>query len=243
MSAEGEPRSCDVLESCRCVCCSLPPPARPTPRSGCGTRRFRRTVGRSPSPTRGTSTPCPASGGLAAPVTISESYDVAPVWSHDGKSIAFASDRYGNFDVYVMPSTGGEARRLTFHSGDETPCDVHGRRQGRAVLRVPAGCGHERPVPHLDDGRAVQRSGRRRPRHAGAAGAGAERHVELHRRQADLPRHQGLRERLAQAPHLGGHARHLGLRLQDREIRAAHAVPRRGPQPGLRHRRRRRSTT
>ena len=63
----------------------------------------------------------PASGGAATPLTISESYEFAPVWSHDGRSLAFASDRYGNFDVYVMPSTGGEARRLTFHSNDEIP--------------------------------------------------------------------------------------------------------------------------
>jgi Tol biopolymer transport system component len=63
----------------------------------------------------------PASGGTAVPLTLSESYEYAPVWSHDGKSIAFASDRYGNFDVFVMPSTGGEARRLTFHSNREIP--------------------------------------------------------------------------------------------------------------------------
>ncbi len=44
-----------------------------------------------------------------------------PVWSHDGKSIAFASDRYGNFDVFVMPAEGGEARRVTFHSAQEYP--------------------------------------------------------------------------------------------------------------------------
>jgi tricorn protease len=63
----------------------------------------------------------PAVGGTATPLTISESYEFSPVWSHDGKSIAFASDRYGNFDVFVMPSSGGEARRLTFHSGREIP--------------------------------------------------------------------------------------------------------------------------
>lgn len=63
----------------------------------------------------------PAAGGQAVPLTLSESYEFSPVWSHDGKSIAFASDRYGNFDVYVMPSGGGEARRLTFHSGNEIP--------------------------------------------------------------------------------------------------------------------------
>jgi tricorn protease len=63
----------------------------------------------------------PATGGQAIPLTLGESYDYSPVWSHDGKSIAFASDRYGNFDVFVMPSMGGEAKRLTFHSNNEIP--------------------------------------------------------------------------------------------------------------------------
>lgn len=62
-----------------------------------------------------------AAGGDARPLTLGESYEYAPVWSHDGGSIAFSSDRYGNFDVFVMPATGGEARRLTFHSTRETP--------------------------------------------------------------------------------------------------------------------------
>jgi Tol biopolymer transport system component len=63
----------------------------------------------------------PASGGDARPLTIGESHEFAPVWSHDGRSIAFASDRYGNFDVFVMPAAGGEATRLTFHSTGEIP--------------------------------------------------------------------------------------------------------------------------
>ena len=63
----------------------------------------------------------PAAGGNATPLTLSESYEFAPVWSHDGKSIAFASDRYGNFDVFVMPAGGGESKRLTFHSTREVP--------------------------------------------------------------------------------------------------------------------------
>ena len=63
----------------------------------------------------------PTSGGNAIPLTLSESYEFAPVWSHDGKSVAFASDRYGNFDVFVMPSDGGEAKRLTYHSTREVP--------------------------------------------------------------------------------------------------------------------------
>src|ERR1044072_1179473 len=63
----------------------------------------------------------PSAGGNAVPLTLSESYEFAPVWSHDGKSVAFASDRYGNFDVFVMPSDGGEAKRLTYHSAPEIP--------------------------------------------------------------------------------------------------------------------------
>jgi len=65
----------------------------------------------------------PSSGGQAIPLTISDSYDFSPVWSHDGKLIAFASDRYGNFDVFIMPASGGEATRLTFHSGADIPSD------------------------------------------------------------------------------------------------------------------------
>jgi Tol biopolymer transport system component/C-terminal processing protease CtpA/Prc len=63
----------------------------------------------------------PATGGSATPLTTHVAHDFMPVWSHDGKRIAFASDRHGNFDVYVMPADGGEPRRLTFHSAAEYP--------------------------------------------------------------------------------------------------------------------------
>lgn len=63
----------------------------------------------------------PAAGGTATPLTVHEAHDFMPVWSHDGKSIAFASDRYGNFDIFVMPATGGAAQRITFHSAHEYP--------------------------------------------------------------------------------------------------------------------------
>jgi len=62
-----------------------------------------------------------ATGGQALQLTFHEAHDYQPVWSPDGKQIAFASDRYGNFDVFVMNAQGGEAKRLTFHSNDETP--------------------------------------------------------------------------------------------------------------------------
>ncbi len=62
-----------------------------------------------------------AAGGTAIPLTMHEAHDFMPVWSKDGKSIAFASDRYGNFDVFVIPAEGGEAKRITFHSAAEYP--------------------------------------------------------------------------------------------------------------------------
>ncbi|MBQ4206086.1 MAG: PD40 domain-containing protein, partial [Bacteroidales bacterium] len=42
-------------------------------------------------------------GGMARQLTTSPAYDYCPIWSRDGKSIAFATDRNGNFDIYVMP--------------------------------------------------------------------------------------------------------------------------------------------
>jgi Tol biopolymer transport system component/C-terminal processing protease CtpA/Prc len=62
-------------------------------------------------------------GGIAIPLTIHEAQDMMPVWSHDGKYIAFASDRYGNFDVFVMSSTGGTPTRLTYNSAPDYPYD------------------------------------------------------------------------------------------------------------------------
>ncbi len=64
-----------------------------------------------------------SAGGTAIPLTIHDAHDFMPVWSHDGKSIAFASDRYGNFDIYSIPAEGGEAKRLTYHSSSEYPYD------------------------------------------------------------------------------------------------------------------------
>jgi tricorn protease len=60
-------------------------------------------------------------GGLATALTFHEAHDFMPVWSPDGKSIAFASDRYGNFDVFLVSVDGGNAKRLTFHSSQEYP--------------------------------------------------------------------------------------------------------------------------
>lgn len=62
-----------------------------------------------------------ARGGKAIALTSNVAYDFRPVWSPDGTTIAFASNRNGNFDVYTVSAEGGEPRRLTFHSASDMP--------------------------------------------------------------------------------------------------------------------------
>ncbi|GAA4281551.1 S41 family peptidase [Gaetbulibacter aestuarii] len=64
-----------------------------------------------------------ANGGNAVAITTGDAYDGYPVWSHDGKMIAYSSDRYGNFDVFTIPAEGGMPTRLTFNSADDYPDD------------------------------------------------------------------------------------------------------------------------
>lgn len=60
-------------------------------------------------------------GGEAVQLTTQDSYEENPVWSPDGKQIAFSSNRYGNSDIFIMSANGGSAKRLTTHSAAETP--------------------------------------------------------------------------------------------------------------------------
>src|SRR5690606_4835325 len=64
-----------------------------------------------------------AGGGEATPLTMDGQRNCMPVWSRDGKYIAFAGNHHGNFDVFIVPAAGGEAKRLTRHSADEYPYD------------------------------------------------------------------------------------------------------------------------
>ncbi len=49
-------------------------------------------------------------------LTVHKARDVYPRFSPDGKWISFSSNRYGNYDVFLIPSEGGAAKQLTFHS-------------------------------------------------------------------------------------------------------------------------------
>jgi tricorn protease len=95
-------------------------------------------------------------------LTDHRGHDMSPKFSPDGRWIAFASNRYGNNDVFVVPSAGGAPARLTFHPGGD---DVVGwtRDSARVLIRaarnagafpnvatlweVPVGGGPEIPLP------------------------------------------------------------------------------------------------
>ena len=63
----------------------------------------------------------PVKGGEAVQLTTNDNYDGHPMWSPDGKEIAFCSNREGSMDVFVMPAAGGTAQRVTTHSFNEYP--------------------------------------------------------------------------------------------------------------------------
>ncbi len=58
-------------------------------------------------------------GGKARPVTMHRAHEINPVFSPDGHSIAFSSNRHGNYNVFVIPVESGKPRQLTFDSGDD----------------------------------------------------------------------------------------------------------------------------
>lgn len=46
-------------------------------------------------------------------LTQTPGYESSPTWSPDGRWIAFASDRSGNYDIWVIAPTGGTAVQIT----------------------------------------------------------------------------------------------------------------------------------
>lgn len=105
----------------------------------------------------------PAAGGEAKPLTQHSAHDFMPVWSKDSRSIAFASDRYGNFDIFTMPAEGGGPKRLTFHSTDDYPSDFSGdgRRIFFSSLRVDDVKNQQFPYARLPELYAVPATGGR----------------------------------------------------------------------------------
>jgi len=65
-------------------------------------------------------------------LTTADGDETNPVFSDDGRWLAFAGNYDGNVDVYVVPATGGEVKRLTWHPGNDLPQAF--TRDGKNVL-------------------------------------------------------------------------------------------------------------
>mgnify|MGYP000878742620 CR=1 FL=1 len=109
----------------------------------------------------------PRAGGEAVRLTTGVGFETGPLFSPDGKTIAFTGQYDGNTDVYVVPVTGGVPQRLTWHPAADAA--VAWTPDGKNILfrsarasysrferfyTVPAtgGVETEVPLPMADDG-------------------------------------------------------------------------------------------
>src|SRR5882757_7010813 len=59
----------------------------------------------------------PAKGGEAHLLVSHPADESRPLYSPDGKKLAFVSDRTGNGDIYVLDLAAGSLTRITYDSG------------------------------------------------------------------------------------------------------------------------------
>lgn len=60
-------------------------------------------------------------GGNAIPLTSESVYSSSPVWSPNGKHLAYQSNKYGEGDVFVIDMDSYRSFRLTYHGHNDTP--------------------------------------------------------------------------------------------------------------------------
>ena len=86
-------------------------------------------------------------------LTFDDGLQAQPTWSPDGRSIAYSSDRTGNFDIWVQPVAGGAAVQVTTDpandwqpvwSPDGDTLAFRSERDGGGIFVVPARGGRER---------------------------------------------------------------------------------------------------
>lgn len=74
----------------------------------------------------------PRAGGVALRLTAGNGAASDPIFSPDGREIAFTGSYDGNSDVYIIPATGGTPRRLTYHPSPDLV--IGWTRDGQRVL-------------------------------------------------------------------------------------------------------------
>ncbi len=149
-------------------------------------------------------------GGTARQLTRHIAHDVGPVFSPDGRTIAFSSNRHGNYDVYLIPMQGGKAKQLTFDSAADivTGWSPDGKHvlfastrdtafpPGFGLYSVPADGGRVKRVSAGEGARRRllprRRSDRLRPRAGHVVSQGLSRlvqrrHLDLQRRRRQQP--------------------------------------------------------
>jgi Tol biopolymer transport system component len=71
------------------------------------------------APARAQAAAAPAEGGEARLLVSHPATELKPLYSPDGRALAFVSTRTGNGDIYVLDFASGELRRVTFDDGGE----------------------------------------------------------------------------------------------------------------------------
>ena len=109
----------------------------------------------------------PRAGGEARRLTTGPGVETDPVFSPDGKSVAFTGQYDGNEDVFTVPADGGEPKRLTYHPGPDqavgwTPDgkkvllrssrDSHARYTRLFTIGLDGGLPEPLPLPMADSG-------------------------------------------------------------------------------------------
>ncbi len=100
-------------------------------------------------------------GGIAHRLSSPAGEESFPRFSPDGQSVAFSGNYDGNMDVYVLPVTGGEPRRITHHPMPDRVLDWYpdgnhilyassmesGRQRFNQFFRTPAAGGLPEKLP------------------------------------------------------------------------------------------------
>ena len=73
--------------------------------------------------------------GALTPLTVDPGYEGQPSFSPDGETVAYVSDRSGDFEIYLQQVSGGPAINLSRDSGRRCPAgDLAGRPADRLCL-------------------------------------------------------------------------------------------------------------